>query len=311
MHKKAICLMGPTASGKTALSIALACDLPIEIISVDSAQIYQGMDIGSAKPSIEERQKVKHHLIDILVPHERYNAGQFCQDAYRLINEIQSRNHIPLLVGGTMMYFKALQQGLSDLPHANMQIRQQLDEEVHRYGLDALYEKLNQVDAISAQKIKPTDKQRIQRALEVFMLTRKPLSDWHDTVLMNSNCEYINLALMPIDTPRGILHDRIENRFRAMLSQGLVEEVKAVWGCAVEENLPAKRCVGYRQVGDFLVGKCNYEEMQAKAIAATRQLAKRQMTWLRHWSDCHYFDFLNINPTKMLEFIQLRIDNSI
>lgn len=294
--------MGPTASGKTALSLALAEKLPIEIINVDSAQIYQGMDIGSAKPSLAERQKVKHHLIDILQPNHRYNAAQFCEDAHRLISEIQLRNHIPLLVGGTMMYFKALQQGLSDLPHGNQTIRQQLEIEIQAKGLNALYEKLKDIDPISAQKISPTDKQRIQRALEVFILTNTPLSTWHD-VKSTPMLEFINIGLMPIKTERSVLHERIALRFRTMIEQGFIEEVKAVWEIAREENLPARRCVGYRQVGDFLVGISSYEVMIEKSIAATRQLAKRQMTWLRHWPDCHYFDFLRVDVDQVLSFI--------
>lgn len=310
MQKKAICLMGPTASGKTALSLALAEVFPIEIISVDSAQIYRGMDIGSAKPSVQERLNVRHHLIDILAPNERYNAAQFCSDAFRLISQIHARNHIPLLVGGTMMYFKALQQGLSDLPNADVALRQQLDNEALTHGLTALHEKLNQVDPVSAQKIKTSDKQRIQRALEVFLLTGKPLSNWHHSAVVASNCEFINIALMPIDTPRSILHERIEHRFNLMLEQGFIEEVKSVWKYAVGEDLPAKRCVGYRQVGDFLEGKLSFEEMQAKAIAATRQLAKRQMTWLRHWTNCHYFDFLKVNLEEILALIRLHIGHN-
>lgn len=297
--------MGPTASGKTALSLSLANHLPIEIINVDSAQIYQGMDIGTAKPSPAEQAQVPHHLIDILKPDVRYSCAQFCEDALKMIAEIQNRNRIPVLVGGTMLYFKALQEGLSPLPEADKRIRAQLDAQLKQEGLSALYHCLNQVDPISASKIKPTDSQRIQRALEVFLITNKPLSSFHNQSALNQDqaIRFINIALMPIETPRALLHERIETRFQEMIEEGFIDEVQNLLTIAEDDTLPARRCVGYRQVAEFLNKKISLEDMKFKGVAATRQLAKRQMTWLRHWQNCHQFDFLHVNPNLILNLL--------
>lgn len=289
----AICLMGPTASGKTELALSLARYLPLEIVNVDSAQIYQQMDIGSGKPDHTTLAEVPHHLMDFLDPALAYNAAQFCQDANACITAIFQRGNVPLLVGGTMLYFKALQQGLSCLPPADPEVRQTLTQWIKAEGLAAAYEKLQVIDPLSAQRIKSTDPQRIQRALEVYEVSGKPLSFWlAQSTKTSSAFHFINLALIPLTTDREVLHQRIHKRFEHMLAQGFVAEVQALMNRGdLSEHLPAIRAVGYRQIWQYLLGQCSYEVMQEKAIAATRQLAKRQLTWLRSWPELTCFDF--------------------
>lgn len=278
--------MGPTACGKTALALEIAQKIPCEIISVDSVMIYKGMDIGSAKPSEEELAVAPHHLIDIRDPAEIYSAAAFCEDARQLIEDILSRDRTPLLVGGTMMYFYALQFGLSQLPQADDDVRAQLKAVIERDGLLALHEQLKKVDPASAALIKPQDSQRIQRAMEVYQLTGKPMSDMVKSSMSEPlPYELTNIAVTIDDRER--LHQRIAARFRQMMKEGLVEEVEVLYQRQdLHQDLPAIRSVGYRQVWQYLAGELNYEAMQERAIIATRQLAKRQFTWLKNrWPD--------------------------
>ncbi len=278
----AIAIMGPTASGKTAAALALAKRIPAEIISVDSALIYRGMNVGSAKPSAAELASVPHHLIDILDPTESYSAMQFRQDALRLAQEIRARGNLPLLVGGTMLYFKVLQDGLDALPTANPALRTKLDEEAAQLGVPALHARLAALDPTTAQRLKPNDSQRIQRALEIITLTGQTMSS-----LLNrpSNATLpftlLSLALEPIE--RSLLHARIEARFDQMLqNDSLIDEVRTLRTRGdLHLGLPSMRCVGYRQVWEYLDGAYDVVTMREKAIIATRQLAKRQITWLR------------------------------
>jgi tRNA dimethylallyltransferase len=272
--------MGPTASGKSALAAALAGRFPVEIVSVDSAQVFRGMDIGTAKPSVAERRAVPHHLIDILDPTESYSAAQFRSDAVRLIREIASRGRTPLLVGGTMLYFKALREGLSDLPESDAMVRAHIDAEAAERGWPALHAELAKVDAPTAARLKPNDAQRIQRALEIHRVTGKPMSQLLGRKKNALPFRLIELALVPSD--RGELHRRIESRFDAMLERGLVEELRGLRGrYALRPGLPSMRCVGYRQAWQFLEGEIDRDELRNRGIFATRQLAKRQLTWLR------------------------------
>lgn len=292
--------MGPTASGKTDLALALSESFPVEIVSVDSAQIYRGMDIGSGKPSQAVLQKVPHHLIDIRSPHETYSVAQFREDTLKILSDITARDRIPLLVGGTMLYFRALQQGLSPLPASDNEIREALTLQLQEEGLQALYQRLKDIDPITAQRLHPSDQQRIQRALEVFMMTGKPMSFWlKEPIDSPSVYRFVDIGLVPLVTPRSELHSRIEQRFENMLLQGLVVEVEKLFtNEALHAALPALRSVGYRQVWQYLSKEISFEQMKEKAIAATRQLAKRQLTWLRQWSSLHTFDFLDPNLLK-------------
>ncbi len=277
----AIALMGPTASGKTRLAIQLAHELNGEIISVDSALVYQGMDIGTAKPSLEEREGVPHHLIDILDPAESFSTGQFRQQALQLMEEITTRGRLPLLVGGTMLYFNALFNGLANLPEADETIRRHIDKEAASFGWLALHDELARVDPLSAARIHPNDPQRIQRALEVYRLTGVPISEL--CALGRSMPPPFNITRLIIaPSQRQTLHETIRLRFLSMLGQGLVDEVNALFLRGdLHEDLPAIRAVGYRQVWAYLSGKMDYTEMVDRAIIATRQFAKRQFTWLR------------------------------
>lgn len=289
MSKLIFCLMGPTASGKTALASELVTHYPFEIISVDSAMIYRDMNIGTAKPSSKELQLVPHHLINIKDPTESYSAAQFCSDALSLSKKIINKGKIPLLVGGTMMYFNALQKGLSTLPEANPAVRQQLEEEAALQGWEVLHQKLMQVDPKAAARIHAHDTQRIQRALEVYYLTGISLSDVLAQQKGGPDYHFVNLILFP--QQRAWLHERIALRFDQMLAQGFIEEVNQLqqkW--TVTKNLPSMRCVGYRQVLEYLHGDYDEAMMREKGIAATRQLAKRQLTWLRHWDDAWYYN---------------------
>ncbi|HWL84938.1 MAG TPA: tRNA (adenosine(37)-N6)-dimethylallyltransferase MiaA [Polyangiaceae bacterium] len=287
----AILLMGPTASGKSALAATLARDFPVEIISVDSAQIYRGMDIGTAKPSVAERRSVPHHLIDIVDPTGSYSAAQFRSDAVRLISEIAARGRIPLLVGGTMLYFKALREGLSELPESDAAVRARIDAEAAVCGWPAMHAELAKIDASTAMRLKPNDAQRIQRALEIYRVTGKPMSQLLGRTRSALPFRLLELALVPSD--RGELHRRIEFRFDAMLEHGLVEELRALRERhALRPGLPSMRCVGYRQVWQHLEGEFERDELRDRGIFATRQLAKRQLTWLRAMKAVRSFDCL-------------------
>ena len=281
----AILLMGPTASGKTALALALARHIPVEIISVDSALVYRGMDIGAAKPSAADQAQVPHHLIDIIDPPHAYSAAQFTQDARQLMAEITARGRVPLLAGGTMLYFKALRDGLSDLPAADPELRRALDDEAAERGWPALHAELARLDPEAAARLEPGDAQRIQRALEIVRLTGRPLADSYakkeDEPLP---CRLLPIALAPSD--RGVLHKRIEERFDAMLHAGFVDEVRQLRArYALDPAMPSMRCVGYRPAWEYLDGDIGYDELRFKGIAATRQLAKRQLTWQRQFRE--------------------------
>lgn len=276
----AFVLLGPTASGKSALAMKLAAELPIEIVSVDSAQVYRGMDLGTAKPSAAERGAVPHHLIDIAEPTERYSAGRFRVDAIRLVREILARNRIPLLVGGTMLYYRALACGLDALPEADLAIRAAIDAQAARQGWPALHAELAQRDPAAAARIQPTDAQRIQRALEVWRTTGRRLSSLLTATAPALPFELRAYALVPED--RAELHRRIAARFDAMLKNGLVDELKGLRKRHdLNAALPSMRAVGYRQAWRFLDGEIKMAELRENGIAATRQLAKRQLTWLR------------------------------
>lgn len=303
MINRVICLMGPTASGKTALACELVTRLPCEIISVDSAMIYRGMDIGTAKPDMSTLAQAPHHLIDILDPTDSYSAAQFCNDASQLCESIISQGKIPLLVGGTMMYFHALQQGLSTLPEADMQVREQLLQQAQVHGWDVMHARLAEIDPVSAARIHPHDTQRIQRALEVHALTGQSLSACLHEAAIPSAFKFVNIMLLPSD--RAFLHERIGQRFEQMLTDGLIAEVAGLlkqWNLTPEH--PALRCVGYRQVHEYLQGTYDYDTLRAKGCAATRQLAKRQLTWLRHWPDGHCFEAENLDIMTVLNKIK-------
>ena len=287
-HPPAIFLMGPTASGKTALSVQLAQTLNAEIISVDSALVFKGMDIGTAKPTLEERGGIPHHLIDILDPSESYSTGQFRNQAVALMADITARGKIPLLAGGTMLYFNALTQGLATLPEANPEIRARLEQELAHYGKEAQYERLKAVDPKAANRIHPNDPQRIQRALEVYEISGQPLSSFFSQVGDELPYQIVKLVIAPED--RALLHEKIALRFKQMLAQGLVAEVEKLYQRGdLSPALPSIRAVGYRQVWSYLEGEYDLETMTEKAIIATRQLAKRQFTWLRRETQAHTF----------------------
>ena len=296
----AVAVMGPTASGKTAAALEIARHIPCEIISVDSALVYRGMDIGTAKPSAAERAQAPHHLIDILEPSAAYSAMQFRQDALRLVADIQARGRLPLLVGGTMLYFKALQDGLDDLPQADPQLRARLQREAATLGMPALHARLAALDAASAARLQPNDSQRIQRALEIIELTGQPMSA---LLAQRTHAELpftlLPLALEPSD--RSVLHRRIATRFDAMLDSGLVEEVTALRARGdLHAGLPSMRCVGYRQVWSYLDGIDDRASMREKGIIATRQLVKRQLTWLRSMPQRRVVDCLAPDVSALL-----------
>ena len=279
---KAFAVLGPTAGGKTGLALRLAQRFPLEIISLDSALVYRGMDIGTAKPTTEELASVPHHLIDIISPLQSYSAAEVAADCLRLCSEISARGRIPLIVGGTMMYFHALVNGLNDLPQADAGVRAQLQAQKAEQGLEGLYRRLCEVDAATAARLKPGDSQRIERALEVFLLTGRPLSD-HLAVQTAYRVPLRLHTLVLFPQRRELLHDAIARRFRLMLEQGFLEEVgrlKAEYPSLTAEH-NSMRCVGYRQAWDYLDGACAYDAFVDAGIAATRQLAKRQLTWLR------------------------------
>lgn len=290
---KPVMLLGPTASGKSAVAMALAERFPVEIVSVDSAQVYRLLDIGTAKPSKAERARVPHHLIDIVEPEESYSAARFAADARQLISEISARGRLPLLVGGTMLYAKALREGLHELPPASPELRAELDREAEQTGWPALHTRLAGVDPITAARLAPGDSQRIQRALEVYLLTGRPLSHWiaQQRSQAAPPLETLCIALEPSD--RSVLHARIEARFRAMLAAGLIDEVRQLRERpALHPELPALRSVGYRQVWSWLDQPGPLAALADAGIAATRQLAKRQLTWLRSDPDRVVIDCL-------------------
>ena len=278
-----ICLQGPTASGKSALAMQLAVEFGCEIVSVDSAQVYRGMDIGTAKPSLAERQQVVHHLIDICDPAHAYSVNEFYQGAQQCIAEIQRRGNLPLLVGGTCLYFNALRTGLADLPSADAELRASLTAEADQLGWPVLHQRLQQQDPVTAARLHPHDGQRIQRALEVYCLTGKPLSYWHaQQATLAADPSILWLGLMP--SSRGLLHERIAQRFLQMLNEGFEDEVRALMlRDDLHIDLPSVRSVGYRQWWAYLHGELTREQAIDQAIIATRQLAKRQLTWLKRW----------------------------
>ncbi len=289
----ALFLMGPTASGKTELAIRLRQKYPVEIISVDSALIYKGMDIGTAKPDSRELALAPHRLIDILDPSEAYSAADFRRDALKEMNAIASEGKIPLLVGGTMLYYKALLEGLSPLPAADQEIRHQIEEEAKALGWEQLHQQLQQLDPISAQRIHPNDPQRLSRALEVFRISGKTLTELTQIKGEPIPFNVKQFAISPRE--RAELHRRIALRFEKMMATGFEEEVKALYiRKDLHCELPSIRCVGYRQMWQYLDGDCTLDEAIFRGVCATRQLAKRQITWLRSWDDLTWLDSDNI-----------------
>jgi len=287
----AICLMGPTASGKTALAIELVQRLPLEIVSVDSAQIYKTMDIGTGKPDAKTLTLAPHRLIDFLDPLESYSAARFCEDARREMADIRAAGKVPLLVGGTMLYFKALRDGLASMPAADERVRADILNQASAKGWAAIHTELAAVDPIAASRIHPNDPQRLQRALEVFRVSGRSLSDWQamQSPLPDGGDAFVFLSIQPAD--RSVLHHRIERRFRQMLEDGLVEEVEALYARGdLGPELPSVRSVGYRQVWQYLSQEVGFDGMVERGIIATRQLAKRQITWLRSWPSLQNFD---------------------
>jgi len=286
----AIALMGPTASGKTALAIEWAQRLQTEIISVDSALVYRGMDIGSAKPGIEERQGIPHHLIDIREPSQTYNAADFAKEALPLMEQIRRQNKIPLLVGGTGLYFRALLDGLSDMPAADEEIRTEIQSEAQLLGWPEMHEKLKAVDQAAGIRIKPNDVQRITRALEVFRQTGKPISEWQqNSIRKKFPYRVLRVCIAPKD--RAVLHERIARRFDIMLEQGFLTEMRNLMARPeLNMEVPSMRAVGYRQAWRYLAGETTLEQFREEAVAATRQLAKRQLTWFRGELDLRWFD---------------------
>lgn len=290
-----LCLMGPTTSGKSAAAMALAAHRPIEIVSVDSALVYRTMDIGTAKPTREERARVPHHLIDLIDPSDVYSAARFVADADAAVAAIRARGHVPLLVGGTMLYFKALRDGLDEMPAADLAIRADLEREAARDGWEAMHRRLAVVDPATAARLAPLDRQRISRALEVWRSAGRPLSSFqHGPHVARP---LILLSLEPSD--RSALHARIAERFDAMLDAGLVDEVAALKARGdLRADMPSMRCVGYRQVWEHLDGRVDRATMRERAIAATRQLAKRQITWLRSMPTRTVIDCLAPDATE-------------
>ncbi len=305
----AIFLMGPTASGKTAATIALYQQLPIEIISVDSALVYRGMDIGTAKPDAETLRQAPHHLIDLITPLEQYSAAQFVKDALSLMHAATAKGRIPVLVGGTMLYFNALQHGLSDLPEADQEVRAAIEQEADKVGWPAMHAQLAIIDPSVAARIQPTDSQRIERALEVYRISGQPMS-----ALRAQSCKpelpfnIIKIALVPSE--RSVLHQRIAERFQLMLKQGFIEEVQTLLAQypQLTAESPSMRCVGYRQVLAYLNGDIDLNTLGDQGVFATRQLAKRQLTWLRGMNDVHSIDCLENNWLKSALAV---INNSI
>ena len=295
MGPPVIFLMGPTASGKTAATRELAQTLPIEVISVDSALVFRGMDIGTAKPDADLLHQVPHHLIDIIDPIDSYSAAQFRQDVLALMQNIQARGKVPLLVGGTLLYFNTLQYGLHELPQADPSLRRTLEEEAQQIGWPAMHAKLAKLDPQTAARLNPADAQRIQRALEVCLLSGQTMSQLLQKPRLELPYRVLKISLTPSD--RTILHTRIMQRLASMLAQGLIEEVEYLKAHypTLAHYFPSMRCVGYRQVWQYLAGEYDLTTLQEKACAATRQLAKRQLTWLRGMADCINVNCLDVN----------------
>ena len=300
-----IAIMGPTASGKTGLALDIAAKVESEVISVDSALVYKGMDIGTAKPTQEEQEGVVHHLIDIIDPAQSYSVSQFVNDTNALIGDILARGKVPILAGGTMMYFNALINGISPLPKSDEKIRDEISQQAQRLGWSKLHDELRGVDPISGERIHPNDPQRITRALEVYRSTGKTLTHWQQQE--GEKCPYniAQFAIAPAD--RAVLHERIATRFDMMLEQGFEKEVVKLYERSdLHEDLPSIRSVGYRQMWQYLDGQLSYAEMRERGIIATRQLAKRQLTWLRGWEQVTWLDtFANDNLTKITAKVTL------
>ena len=300
-----IAIMGPTASGKTGLALDIAAKVESEVISVDSALVYKGMDIGTAKPTQEEQAGVVHHLIDIIDPAQSYSVSQFVNDTNALIGDILARGKVPILAGGTMMYFNALINGISPLPKSDETIRDEITQQAQRLGWSKLHDELRGVDPISGERIHPNDPQRITRALEVYRSTGKTLTHWQQQE--GEKCPYniAQFAIAPAD--RAVSHERIATRFDMMLEQGFEKEVVKLYERSdLHEDLPSIRSVGYRQMWQYLDGQLSYAEMRERGIIATRQLAKRQLTWLRGWEQVTWLDtFANDNLTKITAKVTL------
>lgn len=308
MHILALAVLGPTASGKSALGLWMADQgFPIEIISLDSALVFRDMNIGTAKPTPQELAMVPHHLIDIISPSDAFSAAEFVTECHALIADIRARGKVPVILGGTMMYYKTLVSGIDDLPTANAEIRQAIEQQALLEGWPAIHAQLAAVDPVTAQRLKPNDSQRLQRALEVFQITGKPLSSFHQRDLQ-TDALIPTLAIEPSD--RSVLHKRIENRFHTMLEQGLIEEVIELrHNHVLDETMPSMRCVGYRQVWEHLHGHSTRAEMIDRGVAATRQLAKRQITWLRSTANKEVVDPLQTDwLVSVKPWIQRQID---
>lgn len=303
----AIFLMGPTAAGKTDLAIFLTQNLPVEIISVDSALIYKQMDIGTAKPDANTLSQFPHHLVNIIDPKEAYSAGRFRKDALALMQDITRRGKIPLLVGGTMLYFKILQYGMAELPEADSWIRLRLEDELQQFGMPYLHQRLSEVDPISATRIHVNDPQRLLRALEVYEISGKSLTQLTQNSELSLPYSVIKIILSPFD--RKVLHQRIEERYQKMMQTGFIDEVEGLYERGdLHPALPSIRAVGYRQAWSFLSGKYDEETFIEKAIIATRQMAKRQLTWLRAQNDGVWFDSGRDLPKKqVLDFVCTRL----
>ena len=283
--------MGPTASGKTEAAKILFDNFPIDIISVDSAQIYRGFNIGTAKPIPEELTRYPHHLLDCKDPCERYSVNEFKNDVERVSVQIYRENRVPILVGGSMMYFNSLENPLNEMPESTTEARQNVKKDLVSYGLDGLYKKLSEIDPIIVKKIKGTDKQRIMRALEVYYISGKPLSSFHKPkIKLDNNCKLHKIALVPSD--RALLNNRIEIRVRDMLKNGFIEEVESLLkdNPSLDLSFPALRSVGYKQVFEHIIGLISYDDLTERIVIATRQLAKRQMTWMRGMEDLLIID---------------------
>jgi tRNA dimethylallyltransferase len=292
--------MGPTGAGKTDLALELAARHPIEIVSVDSAMVYRGMDIGTGKPPPEVLRQVPHHLVDILDPSERYSAGQFVRDARRAIDDIRARGKLPLLVGGTMLYFRALRRGIADMPSADARIRREIDREAAERGWPALHAELAAADPVSASRIRPNDAQRIQRALEVYRLTGKTLTELHAAQPRDPGLRFAAFAWVPGDRER--LYAAIERRFENMMRQGFLEEVRRLYERGdLDPDLPALRSVGYRQLWEHLSGKDALESAMRRAVIATRHLARRQLIWLRSEPDLTWIDALESSAAAQMD----------
>lgn len=298
-------LMGPTASGKTDLAMKLYDHMPCEIVSVDSAMIYKGMDIGTAKPDHETLARYPHRLIDICDPSEAYSAAEFRMDALKQIEEIRLAGKVPILTGGTMLYFHALKNGLANLPEADAAVRERLLQEAEAEGWAAMHARLAEVDPESAKRLNPNDAQRLQRALEVYEITGRSMTDlWAEQEKQKPDFPIVSLAVMPQE--RSELHDRIARRFDIMLEQGFVDEVRTLWDRGdLDLQMPSVRCVGYRQVWEYFAGTWDYDTMKFKGVVATRQLAKRQVTWLRSWENLNWIDTHDTNLLQnALKFIE-------